>query len=442
MSEPVETNFDGLVGPTHNYAGLSGDNVASVASRHRTSNPRAAALEGIAKMRTLLALGVPQAILPPHERPHLPTLRSLGFRGDDAAVLARAARDAPGLLAMCASASSMWAANAATVTASGDSTDGRLHLTPANLVSNGHRSIEPPTTTRILRAVFAGREGVDVHDPLPATLDLADEGAANHVRLGRLDRPGVQLLVFGRDSGSRGGGGRQTLAAVQALARRHGIEQHTVLARQHPRAIRAGAFHNDVVAVGRSDVLLCHELSYVAQRSVLAALRKLLRNSGTELRPVVVREAEVSLADAVRSYLFNGQLVADAEGRMTLVVPAECHEVPSVARFLTRVQADSDGPIARVETVDVRQSMRNGGGPACLRLCMPLTADERPIESVMATPMRLGELEAWVRRHYRDRLAPADLADPALLDESRTALDELSALLGLGSVYEFQRERA
>ena len=32
-----------------------------------------------------------------------------------------------------------------------------------------------------------------------------------------------------------------------------------------------------------------------------------------------------------------------------------------------------------------------------------------------------------------------DLADPKLLEESRAALDELTKLLQIGSVYEFQR---
>ena len=48
-------------------------------------------------------------------------------------------------------------------------------------------------------------------------------------------------------------------------------------------------------------------------------------------------------------------------------------------------------------------------------------------------------LVAWVEKNYRDRILPEDLADPALLFEGRRALDELSALLGLGSVYRFQR---
>ncbi|HWU15518.1 MAG TPA: N-succinylarginine dihydrolase, partial [Caulobacter sp.] len=49
-------------------------------------------------------------------------------------------------------------------------------------------------------------------------------------------------------------------------------------------------------------------------------------------------------------------------------------------------------------------------------------------------------LNAWAERRYRDRLAPADLADPSLIVESREALDELTAILDLGGdFYPFQR---
>jgi succinylarginine dihydrolase len=424
----VELNLDGLVGPTHNYAGLSLDNVASRASRARPSDPRAAAREGIAKMRALLALGVPQGVLPPHERPHLPTLRRLGFAGDDARALAAAARTAPELLAACSSASAMWAANAATVTPSADAADGRLHLTPANLVTHAHRAIEAPTTGRVLARIFADPGRFAVHPSLPATPAYADEGAANHVRL--LPRGGRAVHLFVH-------GGRQAEAASRALARAAGLAAGaTRFAAQLPEAVAAGAFHNDVVMVGHRDVLLCHERALAGQPAALASLAP----SGHGVRVVVIPEAEVPLADAVASYLLNGQLVTDAAGRVTLVVPAECREVASVSAWLDRQEADPDGPIERVAVVEVRQSMRNGGGPACLRVVVPVTGAERAamLPSVLVDEARLTDLEAWVDRHHRDRLEPADLADPALLDESRAALDDLARLLGLGSVYEFQ----
>lgn len=425
MSGTADVNFDGLVGPTHNYAGLSGDNRASQASRAAPSDPRAAAREGLAKVRALVELGVPQAVLPPHERPHVPTLRRLGFAGSDARVLAVAARQAPQLLAICSSASAMWAANAATVTPSADAADGRLHLTPANLVTHAHRAIEAATTHRVLRRIFADERRFAVHAPLPPTPRLADEGAANHVLLRPQRGPGRHLFVHG---------GRQAEDASRAVARLHGLSDGAAIhAEQRPEAVAAGAFHNDVVMVAHRDVLLCHERALADQPTVLAAL-------AAGARAVVVRDEEVPLADAVRSYLLNGQIVTTGAGEVVLVVPAECREVASAAAWLERLQADPASPFDRVLVVDVRQSMRNGGGPACLRVCVPMTVAERAavLPSVKVDGPALDALEAWVERHHRDRLEPRDLADPALLDESRAALDELSGLLGLGSVYEFQ----
>jgi succinylarginine dihydrolase len=89
---------------------------------------------------------------------------------------------------------------------------------------------------------------------------------------------------------------------------------------------------------------------------------------------------------------------------------------------------------------DLRQSMENGGGPACLRLRVELTDAERAAvrARVLLDDALAGDLDAWIRRNYRDRLAPADLADPSLHDESQRALDELTTLLRLPAVYPFQ----
>src|SRR5271165_378433 len=150
-----EFQFDGLVGPTHNYGGLSPGNVASMSHGGQSSNPRAAALEGLTKMRFVRDLGVSQAVLPPHDRPSLASLRRLGFHGSDEEVIAAAAGDDGFYLRICSSASAMWAANAATVVPSSDTADGRVHIVVANLQHMFHRSIEPPCTLRALRAIFA-----------------------------------------------------------------------------------------------------------------------------------------------------------------------------------------------------------------------------------------------------------------------------------------------
>ncbi len=442
-TDPVTCNFDGLPGPTHNYAGLARGNLAAERNAHLVANPRLAAHQGIAKMRALAALGFPQAVLPPHERPAIRALRALGFAGTDAQVVERAGRDAPRLLAACSSAAAMWVANAATVSPSPDTADGRVHFTPANLAAHFHRSLEAPATTRILRTVFADRARFVVHDPLPWSAQFGDEGAANHTRLSAGSGPGVECFVYGRNG--FGGGpaptrypARQTREACEAIIRRHGLDPaRAVLAQQDPDAIDSGVFHHDVIAVGERTLWFGHERAYVDTDRVLALLRARV---GPAFETLVIAEEEIALADAVATYLFNSQLLARPDGRYTLVAPAEAQENPATGALLTRLAAGG-GPIDRVLVFDLRQSMRNGGGPACLRLRVPLLAAERAAVQgrVFVDEALADALDAWVDRHYRDRITPADLADPALLDESQRALDALTQLLALPALYEFQR---
>jgi succinylarginine dihydrolase len=441
----VEANADGLVGPTHSYVGLSPGNLASEHNKGLASSPRAAALQGLAKMKRLHDLGLPQFVLPPHERPFVPLLKSLGFPGaSEAEVIEAAWKTAPAIAAAAASASSMWAANAATVTPSADALDGRVHLTPANLVSNLHRSLEPDQTTRALRRLFPDPRRFAVHDPLPAVSHFGDEGAANHVRLcADHGEPGVNLFVWGREAWEHWTGrfpARQTLEASEAVARRHGTHR-PVFVRQARSAIEAGVFHNDVVCVGAKACLLFHERAFEDKASALDGIR---RAAGDHFQPefVEIAEADLPLEDAVRSYLFNSMLVAfPGEDRLTLIAPMETQENPR-AHAAAQGLVSSNGPVGKVEYIDVRQSMRNGGGPACLRLRVVLTEHELH----GANPFqRLDDglyprLEQWITRWYREELAPADLADPHLLDESRHALDQLTAILNLGSdFYPFQR---
>lgn len=440
----TEINFDGIPGPTHNYSGLARGNLASERNVNLVANPREAALQGLAKMRALAQRGLPQAVLPPHERPAVGALRALGFAGTDTEVLRRAAHDAPALLAACSSAAAMWVANATTVSPSADTADGRVHFTPANMAAHFHRALEAPTTTAVLRAIFADGRRFVVHDPLPAAPQTGDEGAANHTRFATAASGlGTEFFVYGRCGFGSGPmpnrfPARQTREASAAIARRHGLDgARTVFAQQNPAAIDAGVFHNDVIAVGHGAVLFCHERAYLDQHAVLADLARAV---GPDFTPLVVRDEDVSLDEAVATYLFNSQLVDRAEGGLLLVAPAECREHARVAACLDRL-VSGGGPIREVATFDLRQSMRNGGGPACLRLRVELTPEERAAvgANVFLDDALAAALEAWIRQHYRDRLAPQDLADPALLEESRRALDELSRLLRLGSVYPFQQ---
>jgi succinylarginine dihydrolase len=445
MRDAREFNFDGLVGPSHNYAGLSFGNVASFSNVRSSSNPRQAALQGLAKMRELAARGFAQAVMPPQGRPNFRLLRSLGFSGTDADVLARAYREAPVILACAWSAAPMWTANAATVSPSADSLDGRVHFTAANLNNKLHRAEEHVQATRTLRAIFGNSEHFMVHDPLPSVPAFADEGAANHTRFAASHgAAGVEFFVYGRVEfdpsapAPKKYPARQTLEASQAIARLHGLDPaRTVFASQNPDVIDQGVFHNDVIAVGNGNVLFYHEQAFADEAGTLDALRRALAVAGTELHPVRVATSQVAVGDAVASYLFNSQLLSKADGRMALVVPHECRENAAVADYLAGLLAGR-GPIDELIEFDLRQSMRNGGGPACLRLRVALTDAEAAAmhQGVIMTETLYAQLVAWVERHYRDRIETQDLMDPQLALECTAALEELTRILGLPGLYD------
>lgn len=434
-----EVNFDGLIGPTHNYSGLALGNLAAAKNAGGTSNPKAAALQGVAKMRAVAGLGLKQGFIPPHDRPHLSTLRALGFTGPDERMLAQAAKLAPDLLANISSASPMWTANAATVAPSIDTADRKVHFTPANLAGNFHRSIEADTTARLLAAIFPEGNAFTHHAPLPGGVHFGDEGAANHGRLCEAhDQPGIHLFVYGED-GERFPA-RQKQRASQAVARNHLLGPNQTLFLQQSRtALDAGAFHNDVVCVANGPVLFCHEHTFENRGEAHAAIRAAA--PFTEI--IEATASDVPLADAITSYLFNSQLISLPEGEMALVLPTETEQNPATKAFVDKVLA-ANNPINRALYLDVRESMRNGGGPACLRLRVLLSDDEcaavKP--GFLLDDAGFTKIEAWVQHHYRDRLSPADLSDPSLMRESFAALDELTSLFGLGSVYDFQRSPA
>lgn len=436
MKQAIEVNFDGLIGPSHNYGGLSDGNLASSKNAGDVSNPREAAVQGLEKMRLLVRAGLAQGVLPPLPRPNFDILVSAGFSGSDSNIIQTAARQAPRLLKAAYSASSMWTANAATVSPSADTADGLLHFTPANLSTMLHRSLEHPDTTTTLISIFAGDRRFAVHGALPAHPDFSDEGAANHVRLcAEHGARGVELFVYGREAGEITAGfpARQTRLAAESVARTHGLDPaRVVFARQSRRAIEAGAFHNDVVCVGALDTLFFHEAAFEDMTGTLEALRQ-AADGLFDLKPVMVPQAEVPLEDAIRSYLFNSQLLQfPDEDRLVLVAPVEASETETTRRFCDRMVA-SNGPIGRVEFVDVRQSMRNGGGPACLRLRVVMTEDELAEchSGVLLDEELIDELQDTVRRTYRDRLSAADLADPAFADECRIVREALLAILDL-----------
>ncbi|WP_111637581.1 N-succinylarginine dihydrolase [Marinomonas shanghaiensis] len=448
MNTATEANFDGLVGPTHNYSGLSFGNVASLNNSARPSNPKAAAKQGLVKMKALADMGFVQGVLAPHERPHIPTLRRLGFSGSDANIIEQAAKHAPKLLAAVSSASCMWTANAATVSPSGDTNDQRVHFTPANLVNKFHRSIEHETTGAILQATFRDEKHFAHHRALPSVDHFGDEGAANHTRFCQsYGEQGVEFFVYGMEAFNNHAPkpakfpARHTLEASQAVARRHGLSaDQVVYAQQNPDVIDAGVFHNDVIAVGNRNAHFYHQEAFLDTAKMKQDLLKAWGDRASQFHLIEVPSNEVSVQDCIQSYLFNSQLLSRGDDDMVLVVPGECENNPAVWAYLNSLVA-GQSPINEIKIFDLKQSMSNGGGPACLRLRVALTPAEQAAlnPSTLMNDTLFERLNAWVDKHYRDELHEKDLADPQLLIESRNALEELTGLLKLGNVYAFQQ---
>lgn len=414
MRNLVEINFDGIIGPSHNYAGLSLGNIASATNAGETAYPREAALQGIAKMRHNIELGLIQGFFVPLDRPNEKWLRSLSCDVQSAE---------PHIRAASFSASSMWAANAATVSPAPDA-QGKCHLTVANLQTMPHRSHEWSGTLAQLKIAFGNTEFFSVHAPVPSP--YGDEGAANHMRLcSSHGETGIEIFVYGKTGGPFPA--RQHFEASKAVARKHGLDpQQVIFAEQSETAITAGAFHNDVVAVANEQVLFAHELAFEEPEKLYATIREKF----PEVEIIIVPTDKVSLADAIKSYLFNAQLVTLPNGDgMALVLPTEARENTAVWEYLQEL-VSSNSAIRKLCPVDVRQSMANGGGPACLRLRVvadPKTVDERFI----ATDEKLELIASTIKQNWPDQIAPGDLNNQTLIDQVQSARKDLLSRLEL-----------
>jgi len=435
-----EVNFDGLVGPTHHYAGLGQGNVASQKNRALPSNPRLAALQGLEKIRTLASLGIPQAIIPPLLKPDLPWLRSLGFSGNDNSMIVQVAKENQNLLSASYSASSMWTANAATVSPSTDSADHKVHITPANLFSQMHRSMETQHTTALLKQIFSGSCFIH-HDSLPSGKDWSDEGEANHIRLAHLHGSnGLQIFVYGFSNQDKIKPvetqlqPRQSLEASQSIARLHQLNPKYVLyLKQNPDSIQAGVFHNDVISVGNGPVFFCHEKAFVNQVAALKKIQQSFRKLGNgEVNIIEVKESTIPITTAIETYLFNSQLIQLPSGGNLLLAAKECEKNSQTREYLNSLKQKNQG-IGDVIYLDLRQSMRNGGGPACLRLRVVLTQKEwsQVHVGVKFSESLYQKLKRHIQKNYRDRLVISDLKDPDFTVECFKTHFELLKILQL-----------
>jgi succinylarginine dihydrolase len=426
-----EVQVDRLVGPTHHFGGLGVGNLASQQHSGQVSNPAAAALQGLDKMRLVAGLGAVQVILPPQPRPDFRFLRSLGFAGSDADVLRQAYNEAPGLLSAATSCSAMWTANAATVTPGVDSDVESSTVTIANLDSSLHRAIEPQQTASELRRALP--EGCCIIDQLPGGAAMRDEGAANHMRLGITgDRAGMNVLVYGDgDPAPSINWPRQSRAACEAIARLHALPaENTFLLRQHPTAVDAGAFHNDVVAMSHQKLLIHHELAFIDEADRLQRLeRRFAEVTGEDLIRIEVPQSSLSIEGAVNTYLFNSQIVTGPTGKPVIVCTSQVR-AHADAQSLVEQWCES-GLFAEVHYVDLTQSMSGGGGPACLRLRVPMAA--AAVNAIPSSAQWSEAIDAILReviaKYYVAHLTLEDLSRVEFHEHAQQAFRRIAEIL-------------
>lgn len=432
----TEINIDALVGPTHHFGGLGVGNLASMAHERQASHPKLAALEGVAKAALVARLGVPQFVWLPPLRPRFDLLSPYGFQGSLSEQLSAAQRLAPRALSAIFSSAFMWAANAATVSPAVDTRDQRLHMTPANLISSWHRATEANERALDMEELFQhALPHVTVHPPLPSIIPLRDEGAANHMRLcDPSGMRGLNLFVYGEEDAASEPTcrflPRQTRAACEAIARAHQLDPNTTFfLRQHPAAISAGVFHNDVIATSHQGLLIHHALAFWEGENCLRQIEAAFQtHTGQPLLRLEISHHELPLPLAVQSYFFNSQLLTPAgSDRMTLVCPAQCQAIEAARQLIERLITDPRVPIDSVHYVSLQESMANGGGPACLRLRVPV--DVQVLHGMNAT-LRMDDnlaecLNAAIDRWYPDSVTSDDLIDSEFVAAARRAVSEV-----------------
>lgn len=439
-----EVSFHGLVGSTHNYGGLAKGNIASEENAGHVSHPRAAFLQGLEHARLGLELGLCEAVLPPHPRPYIPYFHELEYKGMDEQIIEKVFKDNPALLLEMSSSAFMWSANAATVAPSCDTRDSKLHLTVSTMLSNLHREIESEQTHANLQAIFG--DIAVVEERMARGFATGDEGAANHMRFAASHgEKGIHLFVYGENGDSspvlpKKHPARQSrTGSVNAAFQNDLAQSDTLYVQQNPEAIDAGVFHNDVISMNNGSVWLLHEKAYI---DTLRVVSKVYAHAGDGLIAHIATEDEMPLADAVSSYVFNSRIVTLPSGRIAFIAPIESRDNHYAQGYIESIIDFSENSIDEVHYIDLGQSMRNGGGPACLRLRVVMSEEERigMKGNVILTGDLYSTLQRWGEKHYHEELHPKDLADPQLLRENHEGLDELTRILNLGSIYYFQKD--
>lgn len=434
----VEVNLDSLIGLGHHFGGLSPGNLASTTHKNELSNPQAAALQGLEKAWLLQTITSRQLLLPPLLRPHESLLQTAGFIGSYESAMARALEVEPDLVSAIWSSSFVWTANLGIFTPSCDSASGKSHLTLANLCTNLHRSLESGERFESLQKWLSG--AINVHAPLPSSLSLADEGAANHTRFFSLTNPecGLHHFVYGLSPEGTPHSqktsiypARQSLRAAQWIARRHElIENHVMYTQQNPNVIDQGVFHNDVICTGHGSFLLCHEQAFVHGMNEVDLLRRRFQElTGDALCVELVSSQQLSVELAVKTYLFNSQLVLTPQGPV-IIAALECERHPQTYTLLQDLK--QRWSLAGLYFVDLTQSMHNGGGPACLRLRLPMKPSQyQKLSAFHLTPKRYQQLKTLIEKDYPTQLTKSMLIDKSYRDHAVAVQEKILQIFGL-----------
>jgi len=424
----LQLNISELPGPTFMYSGLSADNVASLNNKHLAANPLKFALLSLQRMRLLLEEGVHQVIFPPHRRPDLQALGYCGFTGDMGHMIGSADKFSRGYLESLLAASSVWTANAATVTPSADSEDGKVHITTANLNSHFHRSIEASQTHAKLARVFADDNFFALHQALPSHNRFSDEGAANHMRFHvEGENRGLNVFVYGNDPDNPGYmQGRQSLWASKAICQLHALSSTQVwLQKQSKEAISRGIFHNDIISMNSHDLLVFHQQAYENHESLIEKLTAL------GICCVEIKAEEFSLEHALKTYFFNSEFIKGKDGSQVLVMSEKCQHDAKVHAQLERIQTAYNKEIKTIY-VDLDDSLKNGGGPACLRLRVQLNQEQFSAipSKFLLTQNKLNALQEVVTRFYRESLSYEDVFTETFQLSLQPVYSRLEQVLG------------
>ena len=427
----TEYNLDSMIGPTHHFGGLSKGNLASMAHQFQMSSPKKAALEGLEKMRLAHEIGQNQLWFPPQRRPIFDAM--INGAGSDIDKVRWAFDNNPELLSQLFSSSAMWMANNATVSGSADSSDGLVHVIPANLSTLAHRRVEVAQNLILLNYAFFTKQ-FKVHPPLSHR--FRDEGAANHMQFSTDGHSkSLHLFVYNR---SKSGDEdkylpfplRQSYEASRSLAKAMNIpETQTLICRQLATSVQKGVFHHDVVGMSHQDVLIIHELALEDQDHTLQLLQTMSQNIlKKKLTIIQVSSEQLSLKEALDTYFFNSQFIKDQDGNVHLICAQQCNNHPKVSLLVDDLIAQK--VIEKVHYISLSESMMNGGGPACLRLRLPLTSKEfsNIPNCFKFSDEKYQEMVHFVHQFYPNQVRLADFIQINFLKKMNQLFDGLYSL--------------